>query len=418
MSMLEEGRRRGRRAGSEAKELTKRMKEDFAYAHELYPTLGDTDLAAAIREYDKERLACEPDYEEFPEMRGLLDQHIGEREGFREASGLDETATAYHLSWAFFLSRRVTAHHLARYDLLTPLSGCTNVFFPHGKEGVTIGNNRDDVPRPQYAEGLPKLRRSGPPATDQVHWVQGGVSSAMLLDEEPECCFPCNPGELMPDECFDDIGKMVEFMTRYREFYGPGNQIWCDRKLNAVAVEKSNCRVAFRWPTANGAVCVTACSYLDPKLNAFKKEGTRKAMAIKGETEENSVDWNYFKGADRRHRRLIKLTNAEAKKGATLWGALNVVADTAVPFPDRVCLAGEKTFPDREPNANWTLTQHASVITGPNRRTLYRSIRDFKNLRPITSFTPYLVLGEGVEMKPEWQKDVDQGLCELAPAED
>jgi len=140
--------------------------------------------------------------------------------------------------------------------------------------------------------------------------------------------------------------------------------------------------------------------------------------AFKGETEGNSPDWAFFEGCDRRQRRLIELTNAEAKNGATLWGAFNIVADRAVPFPDRICLAGERTFPDKEPNPNWTLTQHASVITGPNRRTIYRSIRDFVNLRPITEFVPYLVLGEGVEMKAEWQRDIDRGLCQLAPADD
>ena len=417
MSMLEQGGERGRRAATQATGLPQRMKEAFASALQLYPTLVGTDLAAAIRDYDRERLACEPDYARFPEMRGLLDLHLGERRGLMEASGLDETAAAFHYSWGFFISRRVTARHLARYDLLAPARQCTNVFFPEGKEGVTISDNRDDNPRPHYAETIPKLRVKPSKATDEVPWGQGGASSAVLLDEEPECCFPCDPFELMPPECYEDIREMVRFLTRYREFYGPGNMIWCDRKLNAVAVEKSNCRVSFRWPTVNGAACVTACSYLDPELNAFKKERTRIAMRMKGETEQNSVDWHFFEGADRRHRRLIELTNTEARRGATLWGAFNVVADTAVPFPDRICLAGEKVFPEREPNANWTLTQHAAVITGPRRRALYRSIRDFKNLRPVTAFKPYLVLGEGVQMRPEWQADIDRGLCELAPPE-
>ena len=128
-----------------------------------------------------------------------------------------------------------------------------------GGDPVVAGAAGDLVPLPREAgrpgpeggDGDPVVPR---PADEEVHWRQGGVSSAVLLDEEPECCFPCDPYELIPDECFDDIHALVDFLTRYREFYGPGNQIWCDRKLNAVAVEKSNCRVAFRWPTVNGAV--------------------------------------------------------------------------------------------------------------------------------------------------------------------
>jgi hypothetical protein len=36
---------------------------------------------------------------------------------------------------------------------------------------------------------------------------------------------------------------------------------------------------------------------------------------------------------------------------------------------------------------------------------------------PITRSSPKLLLGEGVEMRPEWQTDVDSGRCELAPPE-
>ena len=417
--MRELGRQRGRKAGKKANGLPDQMEKEFASHLELFPSLGDIDMAAAVRDYDRERLACEPDYTVFPEMKGLIDRHLGEREGFREASGLDETATAFHYSYGFFITRRVNALHVARYDLIDSRSQCTNVFFPDGVDGVTTSDNRDDWARLEYRESIPNYRLPPPPKDNAVDWVQGGVSSAMPLDEEPECCFPCNPTELIPDECFDDIHVLVDFMTRYREFYGPGNQLWCDRKLNAVAVEKSNCRVAFRWPTEAGAVCVTACSYLDPELNAFKRERVREVCARKGETEETSIERMYFDGADRRHQRLIDLTNAEAKRGATLWGALGCVADTDVPFPDRVCIAGEVTDPEREANANWTLTQNAQVITGPKRRALYRSIPDLHpdRIRSITEVVPKLVLGEGVEMDPEWQRDIDEGRCELAPPE-
>ena len=131
----------------------------------------------------------------------------------------------------------------------------------------------------------------------------------------------------------------------------------------------------------------------------------------------SAVGWKVTPLKDLRDRRLIELTNAEAKHGATLWGALNCVADTAVPFPARVCLAGETVFPDKEPNANWTLTQYAAVITGAKRRALYRSVQDIKNPKPIYHYKPKFVLGLGVKMEPAWQRDIDEGRCELAPEE-
>lgn len=393
--------------------MVKTIRRAFKSALELYPTLMGTDLAAAIRAYDQERLSCYPDYAKLPELRGMLDRHIGERQGFIEASGLAspmaETAAAFNFSWHFYLSRRVNARHLARYDLVPPVMRCTNVFFPDTAEGgVVISDNRDDMPRYPH---VPGFRIGPPPDVKEVAFGQGGVSSACLLDEEPQCSFPCNPYELMPAECRDDIREAVKFMERYREFYGPGNQIWCDRQLRAVMVEKSNCRVAFRWPAVRGAACIGACSYLDPELNAFKKSRTRLAMAIKGETEETSPDWQFFEGCDRHHRRLISLVNAEAQRGATLWGAFDIVADHDVPYPERICLAGEKLFDDSEPNAMWTLTQHAVVVTGPNRRALYRSLQDMKHPKPIYLYSPKFVLGENVLMKPEWQADIDAKRC-------
>jgi len=273
-----------------------------------------------------------------------------------------------------------------------------------------VADNRDDVPVPAYRATVPAFRPVHLLQNEAVPWQQGAASATILLDEEPACSFPCDPFELMPEECLDDVRSIVEFMTRYREFYGPGKFIWVDRRHRAVAVEKANCRVAFRWPTVAGAVCVGDFSYLDPELRKYKKTCLRRVMAATGTTPETSLDWNYDLAADRRHERLEQLTDSEAARGATLWGALSVVADTELPFPDRVCVAGEKMMA-KETAANWTLTQHAAVITGPNRRVLYRSIQDVDHPRSIITYPPKLLLGAGVKMRPEWRADIVAGRC-------
>ena len=79
------GRELGRQASSELKapELRRKIQEQFDWTHVLYPTF-EGDLAVILRDFDRERLASEPDYAKFPEMSGLLDRHIGEREGLME----------------------------------------------------------------------------------------------------------------------------------------------------------------------------------------------------------------------------------------------------------------------------------------------------------------------------------------------
>lgn len=44
----------------------------------------------------------------------------------------------------------------------------------------------------------------------------------------------------MPDECRDDTQSIIEFMTRYKDFWGLRKRLRLDRKCKAVGVEKSN----------------------------------------------------------------------------------------------------------------------------------------------------------------------------------
>jgi hypothetical protein len=414
MKQSEMGRERGRRAGAaKRKTLLTEMEEQFTFWHILHPTAADMDFAAVIRDLDRTRLDDEPDLSRFPELRGHADLLRAERQGFMEASGLDETATAYFYSSDYFLRRPLNARHLSRWELVTaPDAGCTNVFVPGGAEGVTIGDNRD-IALPKDME----LYKNWQPNDlfmhnrDGVHWSQGAVSAAVLLDDEPSCSFPADPfayTHLIPRECFESIDVFIEFLTRFNEFWGPGNRIIVDRKLNAVAVDKSNCRVAFRKPAVNGAVAVTACAYLDDEMSAHQLERAARAAKIKGESLEESLDYNYHSGSRKRYQRLVGLTDVAAKGRPTIRDLLDIVSDHAVPYPDRVCLAGEsKKYPQRNPNENWSIIQHAAVITGPNQRALYRSVQSRETLKAVYEYPPKLLLAPGVQMKPEWQADAE-----------
>ena len=106
----------------------------------------------------------------------------------------------------------------------------------------------------------------------------------------------------------------------------------------------------------------------------------------------------------------------EARGGATLWGALGIISDHAVPYPDRICLAGETAFPDREKRTTWTVLHHAAVVTGRAKRCLYRSIQSFRDARPVYEYTPKLMLDTGVRMRKAWRAEADAGVCGLAPS--
>jgi len=417
----EKGLARGREAGAQARGLPATMRATFKRWKVLYATAADMDFASAIRDLDRRRLNDQPSLTQFPELRGHADLLRAERQGFVEASGLDEAAAAFHRSASFFEHKRLNTRHVARWDLLTPSDvGCTGVYFPDGVDGVTVGQNYD-IPVPKDISTLNADRAKEALRQKTPKLFQGGGSAAVLLDDEPKCIFPADPFvyDLMPPECRSSIDDIIEFLTRYNEFWGPGNCILVDLKWNGVVAEKTNCMVAFRRPVVGGACAATACAYLDPKLGAFQLERARKVMRAKGEDEGNSPDVNFHIGAGKRYRRLVELVAAEARAGATLWGALGIISDHAVPYPERICLAGEAGFPDLEPLSNWTVLQHAAVVSGRHKRCLYRSVQSSSHAKPIYKYRPKLMLGPGVKMRPEWRRDIAAGRCELAlPAAD
>ncbi len=419
MTPRERGLAAGRAAGAKASkpQSDAAIKAQFAEWRILYPTFEE-DLAQALVKYDADRLACTPDYTLFPELRGHADLLQAEREGFKEASGLGDLQTAHHYSAFFFQTRFLETNHLGRWDHLTA-TGCTNVYIPGGSEGVTISDNRDiallDDMTP-LATLVPDFifERNKP---DSIYWVQGGVSSAVVLDDAPKCTFPADPFTyqyLLPKDFFDNIDVMISFLERFNEFWGPGNKILVDTKGRAAISEKTNTRVAHRKAGPNGEAAITACAYLDENLHAFQLERCKRAAAIKGESEADSLEINYHGGSRLRYRRLTELTRKAAQGKPNIWDALDIAADHAVPYPDRICLAGEARGTSvRNPKENWSVTQHAAILTGPNRRALYRSVQSRQNPKPVYEYTPRLLLAPGVKMQPQWQAEIDAGKCEF-----
>ncbi len=418
----ERGLQAGRAAGAAVKNNhTAAMLAQFAEWRILYPTMKE-DFAQAIIKCDATRLADEPDYAKFPELRGHIDLLKAEREGFRETSGYGDLETAHFFSAWYFQTRILESQHLGRWDILTA-NGCTNIFIPGGIDGVTLGDNRDIA----LLDDMSGLANSNPGFLFRnnakgVHGVQGGVSSAVCLDDAPKCSFPADPfryHHLLPQEFYNDIDVMIGFLERYNEFWGPGNKILVDTRHRAVVFEKTNCLVAHRKAGPNGEAAITACAYLDDRLHAHQLERCRRAAAIKGETEENSLEINYHSGSRLRYRRLVSLTENAAKAKPDIWTALDIVADHAVPYPDRICLAGEAKGSDkRNPKENWSVTQHAAVISGPHQRALYRAVQSRQDPRPVYEYTPKLMLGPGVKMQPQWQAEIDSGKCILAQPEE
>ena len=361
-----------------------------------YPLTAGLDVLQEIYKLDCERMANPPDSYKYPETKGLPDLVREERRGFQETTGCSDVEMAYNFSWHFYYSRRINTRYIG---VLQPMAECSAAFLPNSTEGGPLyGRNWDGGDTPwarKYFMEPPREAADG----SRVLWTKG-VSCSVMLDEEPDEIFPVDPFDLMPADCTGSAQAAADFLYRYREFWGPTNCIVVDTNHDSVAIEKANVRMGIR-PSVNGASCVTALSFMDPEMKAYKLERDKASIAARGWTLEEAIDWKYWRGCDKRYERLVSLINDASTRPSSLQDMANIMTDHAVPFEDGcICLEGKSVSPEIGPDrAEWTVVSHSEVLEGPNRRILFYTVEDKK---PCWATPPFLVLGAGVEMKSEW----------------
>lgn len=359
--------------------VRERMEHDFFWARSNYIGAADLDFPSALVQFARARMDSPLDLARMPECRGLRERVEAERRGFGDVVN-DPALAAYLLDWYWFVSRRLNTRYVGKTP---PPAQCTDFWFADSREGGPIhGTNRDDVlfryRNQDYRRHNLPAHPAGPRTFAGVTCI-GGVSSAVLCDEEPECLFPVPLTAVIPTG-IADLKEYVGYLDRYREFWGPANQLWTDAQMNFVALEKANVRLGARFST--GCCAITACAYLTPAMNAFKKERDAISFAARGWPADNP-DRRYWDGAEARYRRLLGLVGREHARGATAIGAAHIALDHAVPFPDRICIAGEKAHPaEKDDMQNWTLLTSVSVTAGPNVRS-YNWVIDPDDPRPI-----------------------------------
>ena len=369
--------------------------DSFEWARRNYPAAAHLDFAAEVLALDRARMASPPDIAKYPETKGLPDLLVAERAGFLEVCGGDELAMAYSYTWQFFYSRRLNTRYVG-----SPVGSaqCSAAFIRDSSEGGPLYGRNWDVPMTPWAKSLLEPPREA--ADGKRVMFAKGVSCSVMLDEEPDEIFPVDPWEMLPDYCTTTM-EAVEFLDRYRAFWGPGNSILVDSQLDSVALEKANCRLGVR-RSEDGTAAVTALSFTDPDMKAFKEERDRLSIARRGWTIDEAPDWRYWRGADARYERLLALVSDAAAGSPTLADMARIMTDHAVPYPARVCLAGESTIPGVTPDeAEWTACSHSEILEGPNRRMHFFAA---EGGQPCYANPPYLVPGRGVEVRAEWQQ--------------
>lgn len=384
---------RGLKAGRIARPDIRRTMEDMSlWLRKAYPAAAHLDHMQEILKLDRERIGSEPSLSRYPETRGLADLVSAERRGFQEGCGCGDLETAYHYTWHFYTRVRLNTRYIGSP---AGTNNCTAVFIRDSKEGGPLYGRNWDVPHSAHADLQPPRR--GPDGKRRLFCK--GVSCATMCDEEPREIFPVDVWGVMPDDC-RKLPDVVEFLRRYTEFWGGQNGVLVDEDLDSVAYEKSNCRMALRY-SEDGTAAVTGCAQLIPEMERFRDQCHRRSLDLR-RFDENSADWLYWKAAESRYRRLLKLVKEANQGGAMLEDMTTIVTDHAVPHPDHVCVSGESCHPDfAQGSMEWTMRSRAAVLHGPNRRTLFWRV---EGRQACYENPPFLILGDGVKMKPEWQK--------------
>ncbi len=383
-----------RKGGAEAAE--RRCQQFVNWTNIQYPPSQALDLFDEIIKFDRMRMTADLDLTRFPECRGMRQLVEAARRGFADRYD-NPLMLALHFNIHWFHSRVMNVSYVGRAP---EPPKCTDFWFAETCEGGPIhGSNRDDI-REHYLSFPEPVGGQPPKKFDRITKI-GGVSSAVLCDEAPTEWFPVNMAWLDLRD-LDTLPEYMKFMEHYRDFWGPGNSIYVDKHLNSVSVEKANRRMGLRYHN-NGCSAITAGAYLTPEMAAFKRDRDLASFKARG-LPSDCTDALYWAGCERRYKRLIKLVEAENARGATLLGAANIALDHAVPFPDRICIAGEKSHPD-EALQNWSLQTFAAVLSGPNQRCLHWNMDPTKPI-PIYKLTPWYLTGKDIPMRQEWLNEL------------
>lgn len=361
-----------------------------------YPAAAHLDLLQEILALDRERLASPPDPYKYPETKGLPDVVREERRGFRDATGYGEMETAFHYSWHFYITRRIQTRYIG---VAPPASECSAAYIRNSTEGGPLYGRNWDTGLNEWTYRLLEPPREAADGK-RVMWAKG-VSFSIFLDEEPEELFPVDPWALLPTDCTAHVEDAVEFLTRYRDFWGPVNLILVDTHHDAVAIEKANVRLGVRHAD-DGAAAVSALACLHPAMKAYKEERDRLSIERRGWTTDEALDWKVWRGKDARYARLDALVAAASRRGASLQDMADIMTDHELPWPARVAEAGH-SFQNLPPEqGEWTSCSHSEVLEGPNRRMLFYRVED---LTPCYARPPFLIPGVGVTIRPEWLPD-------------
>lgn len=264
------------------------------------PGMSEAELTRLLQKSWRDRLDAVPSLTKYPELRGIRELLMAQRRGIQEGAKLNDLEAAVDADGFFYYHREICG------GKVKPTANCSVVYFPTSDHGPLMASNLDtSIDEPYLPPTWPTINE---------HFVSGGVSSGVFLDERSPEIFPAPVWAIAGRYC-RNTSEAVEVFTRYNHFWGPCNMLVADRNHDVAMFEKTACRVAVR-RGRDGFGYVTAMTQEDPAMWEFVNGRRIASLADRG-LPNPCNDTRYWAAQDNRRGIMNRLMD-EARKNPTV----------------------------------------------------------------------------------------------------
>lgn len=185
-------------------------------------------LVEGLAEFHAERMSKRPSPAKYPESTPWVDYAVKYQAELVRLANLSDFELATLQSLGNFLAWR----GFAKVRMAAVDEKCRVAYVPDTELGrVHIKNVDDPITHWKPYTDVPKLDYYS------ADLVSDGVGSGLHMDHEPDEIFPL-PVLSMFKQYSNDVPGAVEFLQRYKSFWGGGNLLLHDSKKRSVTIEK------------------------------------------------------------------------------------------------------------------------------------------------------------------------------------
>lgn len=323
------------------------------------PCVEENELLAGLDAFHEERMSKVPSFTTYPEAKSWVEHALAVERELR-ANGVTTRALAVTRSLGHYLSFR-------GYVAARPITSerCRVTFDPQTDQGTLHIKNVDDPDT--FWEPKPPMPATSPweePAEKFLVW--DGVGSGMHIDDEPEEIFPL-PVPGMYHHYTDDVPSAVQFLTRYKQFWGGQNCVIHDAKNQSVAIEKASHNfIEVFHPDSTGRSWCSGMATRDATSPQGKYQRAKRSQYLELFNQpKDGPDQTFWNVCDAGEKKLGDLLRQPGQLKLD-----DVFKLYTTPFPEGLNKTGTLFHP-KQGYGEYTLTTWATVST-PTKVTKYR----------------------------------------------